>query len=99
MKFFKQDHITIRGLYGLLNKSGRRTPLGTIYRTMRVLCKVGFAQPRYFGSETQYDNISAKGDHDHLICTHCRHIVEPKDSTTEHIRQEIVAENGFRAYP
>ncbi|MBP6201331.1 MAG: transcriptional repressor, partial [Nitrospira sp.] len=75
MAFLKQDHITIRSLYGVLNRNGRRAPLNTIYRTMRVLCDNGFAQTRRFGEETQYDNISAKGDHDHLICTGCGHIV------------------------
>lgn len=93
--FLTQNHVTIRGLYGLLNRNGQRTPLGTIYRTMRVLCDVGFAQPRCFGEETHYDNMSLKGDHDHLICTHCGHIVEFEEPSMEGIRQEIAAENGF----
>ena len=93
--FLAQNHVTIRDLYVLLNRNGQRTPLGTIYRTMRVLCDVGFAQTRCFGDKTQYDNIFVKGDHDHLICTHCGHIVEFEEPTMEGIRQEIAAENGF----
>ena len=45
--------------------------------------------------KTQYDNISVKGDHDHLICTHCGHMIEFEEPTMEAIRQEIAAENGF----
>ncbi len=93
--FLAQNHVTIRDLYVLLNRNGQRTPLGSIYRTMRVLCDVGFAQTRCFGDKTQYDNIFVKGDHDHLICTHCGHIVEFEEPTMEEIRQEIAAENGF----
>ncbi len=93
--FLTHNHVTIRRLYGLLNRNGRRTPLGTIYRTMRVLCDVGFAQARSFGNETQYDNMSVKDDHDHLICTHCGHIVEFEEPTMEGLRQEIAKENGF----
>jgi Fur family ferric uptake transcriptional regulator len=93
--FLHQKHVTIRELYGLLNRNGHRTPLGSIYRTMRVLCEVGFAQARCFGEETQYDNMWVKGDHDHLICTQCGHIVEFEEPTMEDIRREIAAENGF----
>lgn len=95
LAFLKQDHITIRGLYGFLNRNGRRAPLNTIYRTMRVLCENGFAQARRFGEETQYDNISAKGDHDHLICTGCGYIVEFEDPAIEGLRQQVASANGF----
>ena len=95
MAFLTQDHITIRSLYGFLNRNGRRAPLNTIYRTMRVLCDNGFAQARRFGEETQYDNISAKGDHDHLICTGCGHIVEFEDPAIEGLRQQVASANGF----
>ncbi|WHZ14169.1 MAG: Ferric uptake regulation protein FUR [Nitrospira sp.] len=93
--FLQQDHITIRGLYGLLNSNGRRAPLNTIYRTMRVLCEKGFAQARCFGEEMHYDNILTKGDHDHLICTHCGYIVEFEDQAIEGLRRQIAAANGF----
>lgn len=93
--FLQQDHITIRDLYDLLNSNGRRAPLNTIYRTMRVLCDKGFAQARRFGDETHYDNVSAKGDHDHLICTHCGYIVEFEDPTIEGLQRHIAAANGF----
>jgi len=95
LAFLKQDHITIRGLYGFLNRNGRRAPLNTIYRTMRVLCDNGFAQARRFGEETHYDNISAKGDHDHLICTGCGYIVEFEDPTIEGLRHAVASANGF----
>lgn len=93
--FLQGEHITIRELYSRLNRQGHRAPLNTIYRTMRVLCEKGFAQARRFGEETQYDNLFAKGDHDHLICTGCGHIVEFEDPTIERLRQQVAAANGF----
>jgi tRNA nucleotidyltransferase (CCA-adding enzyme) len=50
---------------------------------------------RRFGEETQYDNISTKGDHDHLICTGCGHIVEFEDPAIEGLRQQVALANGF----
>ncbi len=87
--------MTINDLYTQLNRNGYRTPIGTIYRTMRMLCEVGFAQHRYFGEETHYDNVSDKTAHDHLICTVCGHIVEFHDPVIEGLRQDIAAANGF----
>lgn len=93
--FLHEEHITIRELYGRLNRQGDRAPLNTIYRTMRVLCEKGFAQTRRFGEETQYDNLFAKGEHDHLICTKCGYLVEFEDATIERLRQQVAAANGF----
>lgn len=93
--FLQEEHITVRELYGRLNRQGLRAPLNTIYRTMRVLCEKGFAEAQRFGEETQYDNLSAKGAHDHLICTGCGHIVEFEDPAIERLRQEVATDHGF----
>lgn len=93
--FLQGEHMTIRELYRVLNRRGHRAPLNTIYRTMRILCEKGFAQARRFGEETQYDNVFAKGDHDHLICTGCGHIVEFEDPTIERLRKQVAEANGF----
>ncbi len=93
--FLQGEHVTIRELYSRLNRQGHRAPLNTIYRTMRVLCDKGFAQARRFGEETQYDNLCAKGEHDHLICTACRHIVEFEDAAIERLRKQVAEANGF----
>lgn len=93
--FLQGEHITIRELYSRLNRQGQRAPLNTIYRTMRVLCEKGFAQARRFGDETQYDNLFAKGEHDHLICTGCGHIVEFEDPSIERLRRQVAEANGF----
>jgi Fur family ferric uptake transcriptional regulator len=53
------------------------------------------ARRRHFGEKAQYDNVSSKGDHDHLICTDCGEIVEFKDSAVENLRQRVAAAHGF----
>jgi Fur family ferric uptake transcriptional regulator len=93
--FLSQSHITVHELYGLLNINGQRVSLSTIYRTMGMLCKMGIARLRHFGEKAQYDNVSSKGDHDHLICTDCGQIIEFKDSAIEKLRQQIAAVHGF----
>jgi Fur family transcriptional regulator, ferric uptake regulator len=94
--FLAQDHITVHELHRLLNINGQRVSLSTIYRTMGMLCKIGIARLRHFGEKAQYDNVSSKGDHDHLICTDCGEIVEFKDSAIEDLRHQVAAAHGFR---
>jgi Fur family ferric uptake transcriptional regulator len=93
--FLSQNHITVHELYGLLTIKGQRVSLSTIYRTMGMLCKMGIARRRRFGEEAQYDNLSSKGDHDHLICTDCGAILEFHDIAIDNLRHQIAAAHGF----
>src|SRR5262245_66629632 len=74
--FLRQEHITAEAMYHQLAKSDPHLGLATIYRTLNLFCDAGLAQARHCGSQTQYDNVSHKGHHDHLICTGCGKIVE-----------------------
>jgi Fur family ferric uptake transcriptional regulator len=95
LAFLSHDHVSIRGLYASLNRNGHRTPVGTIYQTMRVLVKVGFAKPRDFGDRAQYDNIAVTGGQDQLICTRCGHIVEFENPVIVNLEEHIAASHGF----
>ena len=81
--FLRQEHVTAETMYHQLAKKDPHLGLATIYRTLNLFCEAGIAQARHFGTQTQYDNISHKGHHDHLICTGCGTIVE------------VATKNGF----
>ena len=55
---------------------------------------VAQAQVKSFGTQTQYDNVSHKGHHDHLICTGCVKIVEFENCDIERLQEEVAARNG-----
>jgi Fur family ferric uptake transcriptional regulator len=80
--FLRQEHITAEAI-------------ATIYRTLNLFCDAGIAQARHFGSQTQYDNVSHKGHHDHLICTGCGKIVEFENCEIEKLQEEVATRNGF----
>src|SRR5574337_1474460 len=65
--FLKQEHITAEAMYHQLARKDPHLGLATIYRTLNLFCDAGLAQARHFGTQTQYDNVSHKGHHDHLI--------------------------------
>ena len=93
--FLKNEHITAEQMYRLLNKKDPHIGLATIYRTLNLFCEAGLAQARHFGTQTQYDNVSHKGHHDHLICTGCGKIVEFENCEIERLQEEVARRNGF----
>jgi len=93
--FLKNEHITAEQMYRLLNRKDPHIGLATIYRTLNLFCEAGLAQARHFGTQTQYDNISHKGHHDHLICTGCGKIVEFENCEIERLQEEVARRNGF----
>ncbi|MDF0645054.1 MAG: Fur family transcriptional regulator [Nitrospira sp.] len=93
--FLRQEHITAEAMYHQLAKMDPHLGLATIYRTLNLFCDAGLAQARHFGSQTQYDNISHKGHHDHLICTGCGKIIEFENCEIERLQEEVAVKNGF----
>ncbi len=93
--FLRMEHVTAEQMYRQLARKDPHIGLATIYRTLNLFCEAGFAQARHFGSQTQYDNVSHKGHHDHLICTSCGKIVEFENCDIEELQQEVAKKNGF----
>jgi Fur family ferric uptake transcriptional regulator len=93
--FLKVEHITAEQMYRMLAKKDPHIGLATIYRTLNLFCEAGLAQARHFGTQTQYDNVSHKGHHDHLICTDCGKIVEFENCDIERLQEEVAKRNGF----
>ena len=93
--FLKMEHVTAEQLYHLLAKKDPHIGLATIYRTLKLFCETGLAQERHFGTQTQFDNVSHKGHHDHLICTSCGKIVEFQNCQIEKLQEDVAHRNGF----
>ena len=93
--FLKVEHITAEQMYQKLARKVPHMGLATIYRTLNLFCEAGLAQARHFGSQTQYDNVTHKGHHDHMICTGCGKIVEFENDEIERLQNEVAARNGF----
>lgn len=93
--FLRTEHVTAEQMYRQLSRKDPHIGLATIYRTLNLFCEAGLAQARHFGSQTQYDNISHKGHHDHLICTGCGKIVEFENCDIERLQEEVARRNGF----
>lgn len=95
--FFDLDkHISVDELLAESRKKLPRVGYATVYRTLKLLVEQGFANPQHFGDgQTRYDPQFDQGQHDHLICTDCRRIVEFEDPRIVSLLSEVAAGHGF----
>jgi Fur family ferric uptake transcriptional regulator len=74
--------------------------LATIYRSLRLLEKMGIVKRFDFGDGTARFELLAEGDdghHHHLVCVRCSDIVELTECSMSDLEHQIAARNGFKA--
>src|SRR5512136_1162901 len=75
-------HKNLAQIYAQVAKANPRIGYTTVYRTLKLLARLGLAEERKFADgETRYEPIAEKGHHDHLICLGCGKIIEFEDGT------------------
>lgn len=95
--FGSRAHLSVEDLYEAARRINPGISYATVYRTLRLLKELEFAQEQHFGDGHARYEVAAGLDehHDHMICDDCGAIVEFHDEALES-RQEAIAEaNGF----
>lgn len=97
--FFELDrHISVDDLLVEVRKARSSTGYATVYRTLKLLVELGFANERRFGgvdAPTLYDPLWGREEHFHLICRDCKRIVEFEDEDLDARHEAIADELGF----
>jgi len=63
-------HPTAGALYEIVRRRLPKVSLGTVYRNLELLCRMGVIRKLEFsGSEARFDGDAA--DHDHIRCVRC----------------------------
>ncbi len=75
--FFEQEsHVTVDELYDRVRELDRTVGYATVWRTLKLICKVGLAAEVNLGDGvTRYDKIT-RYPHGHLYCLECRTLIE-----------------------
>ena len=89
-------HISVEELLEEVRREVPRIGYATVYRTMKLLVEHRFAEARRFGDgQTRFDPKHSEDEqHDHLICTDCRRVVEFNDPVVEARIGQIASELG-----
>jgi Fur family ferric uptake transcriptional regulator len=92
-------HKTVAQIYAQVAKTNPKIGYTTVYRTLKLLTRLGLATQRKFGDgETQYEPASEGSHHDHLICLNCGKIIEFEDQTLEALQKGIAQRHRFKIF-
>jgi Fur family ferric uptake transcriptional regulator len=91
------EHITVDELHRRVRDIDRTVSAATVYRTVNMLEKIGFAHRRDFGgASASFESAFEKAHHDHLVCVACGAITEFHHDRIEELQDEVAREHGFR---
>lgn len=94
------DHPTAEDIHSRLRKRGERIAIGTVYRTVDLLEKIGLVGKINVGDRNRYELLDGRSDvqhHYHLVCKKCGRIMDiSEDILVAHERslEELVKEVG-----
>ena len=93
----ERDDVTAQALWARLRKSGSRTGLATVYRTLSLLHEQGVVDSlSHHGTELCYRLCTAEHHH-HLVCTSCHRVVEVEQCGLGDWLDEVGERYGFIA--
>ena len=92
-----EGHRDCEDIYLALKQKGGRVSRATVYRTMDILVKNGFARKMELGDgRSRYESKVDSPHHDHLICTSCGEIVEFINQEIEDLQNNIAEHFHFK---
>jgi Fur family ferric uptake transcriptional regulator len=96
-RFFRCGrHVTVEELTRSVREHSPGIGSVTVYRTMKLLARLGYASELDFGEGvTRYESTQSS-HHDHLVCRSCGGVTEFEDDRIEALQAEVAAHHGFR---
>ncbi|MCS6991802.1 MAG: transcriptional repressor [Chitinophagales bacterium] len=91
------EHLDAEKIYQLLRRRRRSISRATVYNTLDLLVKCELALRHQFEPhQARYERAYGARQHDHLICLHCRKVVEFCDPRIHQISTRMGALFDFR---
>ena len=92
-------HKNLGQIYAQVSKINPKIGYTTVYRTLKLLTRLGMATQRKFADgETRYEPTSEGSHHDHLICLDCGKIIEFEDQTLEALQNGVAQRHRFKIF-
>ena len=91
-----QGHRECEDIYLALKQKNTYVSRATVYRTIDILVKKGFARKLELGDgRARYEKKIGSPHHDHLICTSCGNIVEFVNQDVEDLQNNIAKRYNY----
>jgi len=94
--FFRSGrHLTVDELTRKVRTRNRNIGSATVYRTLKLLSRLGYAKELDFGEGVRRYESSLTAHHDHLVCTGCGKVSEFEEPRIERLQDEVAKKHGF----
>ncbi len=100
------DHLTAEDIYTRLRNGGERVSMGTIYRTVELLERIGLVRKINLSDRNRYELVKNNSDtkhHYHLVCEKCGKVIDISEEvmaahakSLEELVKEVGAVSGFQ---
>ncbi|MAZ30489.1 MAG: transcriptional repressor [Flavobacteriales bacterium] len=93
------DHFDIETMYVKMKNQNYRVSRATLYNTIELLLDCNLVRKHQFGeNQAQYEKSFTNKQHDHLICTQCKKVIEFCDPRIQNIMNTVEENIGFKVF-
>ncbi|MFB2939473.1 Fur family transcriptional regulator [Aerosakkonemataceae cyanobacterium BLCC-F154] len=94
----KGDHLSAEDLYHRLESQGEAISLSTIYRSLKLMARMGILRELELGEGHKHYELNQPypHHHDHLICVRCNKTVEFKNDAILKIGTKTAEKEGYQ---
>ena len=95
-EFFRsRDHVTVEELTRSVRENSPRVGAVTVYRTLKLLARMGYAKELDFGEGVRRYESNLASHHDHLVCTACGTAIGFEEPHIEKLQEMVARRHGF----
>ncbi|MBD2185835.1 MULTISPECIES: transcriptional repressor [Oscillatoriophycideae] len=93
----KGEHLSAEDLYNLLESQGEAISLSTIYRSLKLMSRMGILRELELGEGHKHYELNQPfpHHHDHLICVRCNKTIEFKNDSILKIGMKTAEKEGY----
>ncbi len=93
----KGKHLSAEELHGLLQSRGEAISLSTVYRSVKLLARMGILRELELGEGHKHYEVNQPypQHHDHLICVRCNKTIEFKNDNILKIGTKTAEKEGY----
>lgn len=94
--FFRTGtHMTVEELARAVRKRNTSIGFATVYRTVKLLTRLGYAKELDFGDGLKRYENNLVAHHDHLVCQECGVVSEFEEPQIETLQERVAKRHGF----
>lgn len=94
--FFRAgSHVTVEELTRTARRQNRNVGAATVYRTLKLLARLGYATEHDFGEGVRRYESNLSPHHDHLVCRKCGGVSEFEEPGIETLQDAVARRHGF----